>query len=102
MTSLLHAITLRWRLALLSAGLTFLVLCMFALFIGQSTASRIRGDFRNEMDTAVTNLLHTKLPVTYRDGQWTINQSVAQLYGTYAASNEAVIRVLYPNGTAAA
>jgi two-component system, OmpR family, sensor kinase len=101
-SSVLHAMTLRWRLALLSAGLTFLVLCMFALFIGQSTASRIRGDFRNEMNTAVTNLLHTKLPVTYRDGQWTIDQSVAQLYGTYAASNEAVIRVLYPNGTAAA
>jgi signal transduction histidine kinase len=102
MTSLLHAMTLRWRLALLSAGLTFLVLCMFALFIGQSTASRIRSDFRHEMDRAVSTLLQSKLPVSYRDGRWTIERSTVRAYGTYAAPNEAVIRILYPNGDAAA
>jgi two-component system, OmpR family, sensor kinase len=95
MTSLLHAMTLRWRLALLSAGLTFLVLCMFALFIGQSTASRIRGDFRNEMNTAINNLLANRLPISYNDGNATIPESTVR---TYAAPNEAVIRVLFQKG----
>jgi signal transduction histidine kinase len=88
--------TLRWRLALLSAGLTFLVLCMFALFIGQSTASRIRSDFRHEMDQAVDNLLRQQnLPVSYRNNRPTIDKSTVR---TYAAVNDAVIRVLLPNG----
>jgi two-component system, OmpR family, sensor kinase len=95
MTSVFHAMTLRWRLALLSAGLTFLVLCMFALFIGQSTASRIRSDFRHEMDQAVDNLRSQNLPVTYRNNKATIDQSTVR---TYAAPNEAVIRVLLPSG----
>jgi two-component system OmpR family sensor kinase len=96
MTSVLHAMTLRWRLALLSSGLTFLVLCMFALFIGQSTASRIRGDFRHEMNQAMNNLLRSQqLPVTYRNGRFTIDPSTVR---TYAAPNEAVIRILDPNG----
>jgi hypothetical protein len=96
MTSLLHAMTLRWRLALLSAGLTFLVLCIFALFIGQSTASRIRGDFRKEMRQAMDNLLRSQqLPVSYRNGHATIEGSTVRIY---AAPNEAVIRVLFPSG----
>jgi two-component system OmpR family sensor kinase len=95
MTSLLHALTLRWRLALLSAGLTFIVLCVFALFIGQLTASRIRSDFRHEMGTAVNNLLANRLPISYNNGNATIPQSLVR---TYAAPNEAVIRVLLPTG----
>ena len=57
MMSLLRSMTLRWRLAALSAGLTFMVLCVFAIVIGQTTASRIRSDFRNEMTQAVDKLL---------------------------------------------
>jgi two-component system OmpR family sensor kinase len=96
MTSVLHSMTLRWRLALLSAGLTFLVLCMFALFIGQSTASRIRGDFRNEMSTAINNLLGAdSLDISYKDGHATIPGSTVS---NYAAPNEAVIRVLSTHG----
>jgi two-component system OmpR family sensor kinase len=97
MSSLLHSVTLRWRLALLSAGLTFLVLCAFALFIGQSTASRIRSDFRHEVGTAADNLLRSKLPISYKNGHATIPQSVVR---AYAAPNEAVIRVLSPSGLA--
>ena len=67
MSTLLHSMTLRWRLAALAAGLTFLVLCGFALVIGQLTASRIRSDFRNEMSTAVANL-STNVRIIY-DGQ---------------------------------
>jgi signal transduction histidine kinase len=97
--TLLRSMTLRWRLAVLSAGLTFFVLCMFALFIGQSTASRIRSDFRHETRQAMDNLLRSKLPVSYRNGRFTIDPSTVR---TYAAPNEAVIRILYPNGAPAA
>ena len=97
MRSLLHSMTLRWRLAALSAGLTFLVLCGFATVIGQTTASRIRSDFRHEMDQAVTNLLRDQLPLNYSydTNSATIPESIVRLY---AAPNQAVIRVLYANG----
>jgi signal transduction histidine kinase len=95
MSALLHSMTLRWRLAGLAAGLTFLVLCAFALVIGQLTASRIRSDFRHEMSTAVNNLLSNGLPIRYDNGNATIPESLVR---TYAAPNQAVIRVLFKNG----
>ncbi|MET0604581.1 MAG: HAMP domain-containing sensor histidine kinase, partial [Baekduia sp.] len=95
MSTLLHSMTLRWRLAALAAGLTFLVLCGFALVIGQLTASRIRSDFRNEMSAAVSNL-STNVRIIY-DGQG--GPKIApNVVATYAAANRAVIRVVRPNG----
>jgi two-component system OmpR family sensor kinase len=94
MSALLHSMTLRWRLATLAAGLTFLVLCGFALVIGQLTASRIRSDFRNETSTAVSNLL-SNLAIKYENDRATIPESLVR---TYAAPNQAVIRVLFQNG----
>jgi signal transduction histidine kinase len=93
MTSLLHSMTIRWRLAALSAGLTFIVLCGFALVIGQLTASRIRGDFRKEMTTAVNNL-GDRLSIRFINGEPKIAPS---LVAAYAASNRAVIRVVLAN-----
>jgi two-component system OmpR family sensor kinase len=97
----LHAVTLRWRLALLSSGLTFLVLCVFALVIGQLTASRIRSDFRNEMNTAVAKLASAnRIPVKLSGNRTIIPQSTVS---TFAAANDAVIRILYQSdGTLAA
>jgi two-component system OmpR family sensor kinase len=94
MSALLHSMTLRWRLATLAAGLTFLVLCGFALVIGQLTASRIRSDFRNEMSTAVANL-STNVRIIY-DGQGP--KIAPSVVATYAAANHAAIRVVRPNG----
>ena len=56
MRPLLGSLSIRWRLALLSAGLTFIVLCCFGLVIGHLTAARIRSDFNNEMAAAVDDL----------------------------------------------
>jgi two-component system OmpR family sensor kinase len=97
MTSLLRSMTLRWRLAALSGGLTFLVLCVFAVVIGQTTASRIRSDFRHEVEQATTNLLRTSIPVRYDydSNKTTIPSSVVR---TYAAPNQAVIRILDRSG----
>ena len=89
MGSLLHAMSIRWRLALLSAALTFLVLCAFALVIGQLTASRIRNDFNNEMAAAVDDL-RDRLQLTFVDGQAVILTNLAD----YAGSAHAVVRVI--------
>ncbi|HMJ37514.1 MAG TPA: HAMP domain-containing sensor histidine kinase [Baekduia sp.] len=93
MRALLSTLSIRWRLALLSAGLTFVVLCAFAVVIGQLTASGIRSDFRKEMTTAVVNL-RDRLDFQFVNGR---PQIAAPLVTTYAASNRAVIRVVLPN-----
>jgi two-component system OmpR family sensor kinase len=94
MRSLIRSLSIRWRLALLSAGLTFVVLCAFAVLIGQLTASRIRSDFRHEMSAAVSNL-SANVRIVYDGDQARIAPSVV---ATYAAANHAVIRVVRPNG----
>ena len=53
---MLEGIPIRWRLALLSAGLTLVILSGFAVVIGQLTSSRVRSDFNNELAAAVDDL----------------------------------------------
>ena len=53
---MLEGIPIRWRLALLSAGLTLVILSGFAVVIGQVTSSRVRSDFNNEEAAAVDDL----------------------------------------------
>ncbi len=43
-------LSIRWRLASISALLTFAILCTFALLIGELTAGRIRSDFMNRIE----------------------------------------------------
>lgn len=52
----LDRLSIRWRLALTSAGLTLLILSVFALVVAQLTASRVRSDFQNELAAAVDKL----------------------------------------------
>lgn len=94
MIKFLRSLSLRWRLALLSAGLTFAVLCVFALAIGQLTVDRIRDDFRGELRSSVVNLAQ-QLTITYRYGRANIDPATVQ---AYAASSSAVIRVVAPGG----
>jgi len=95
MRSLVRSRSIRWRLALLSAGLTFVVLCAFAILIGQLTASRLRSDFRHEMSAAVSNLSNN-VRIIY-DGQ-SAPRIAPSVVSTYAAPNHAAIRVVRPNG----
>jgi signal transduction histidine kinase len=85
----LRALSIRWRLAVLTAGLTFLVLCGFAVVIGQLTASRIRSDFNNEMAATVDDL-RDRLVIDIQGGHPKIRTGL----NTYAAAQHAVIRVL--------
>jgi signal transduction histidine kinase len=91
----LRSLSIRWRLSVLSAGITFIVLCCFAVVIGQVTSSRIRSDFNNEMAAAVDDL-RDRLAIDFVKGRPAIPFDLA----TYAAANHAVIRVLErPSGT---
>jgi len=92
----LSRIPLRWRLSLLSGGLTFLVLCVFAILIGQVTANRIRGDLNSEMERVFEQLQVSEFPITQVEGRTTIDPNVLR---TYATSSGSELRILYSDGS---
>jgi signal transduction histidine kinase len=53
---LFERIPVRWRIALTTAGLTLLILVVFALVLGQVVGNRIRSDFRSELRNAARSL----------------------------------------------
>jgi signal transduction histidine kinase len=53
---LFERIPVRWRIALTTAGLTLLILVIFALVLGQVVGDRIRSDFRDELLSATRSL----------------------------------------------
>ena len=92
---MLGRLSIRWRLAGISAALTFAILCGFAYVIGELTARRIRSDFTNQV-IATTDDLAARLDV-----QITLNRrvkSVSPKLSDYAAPDRAVIRVLTQGG----
>jgi len=85
----LERFSIRWRLALISAGLTFVILCAFAVVIGQLTDERVRSDFRNETENAATNLADQLSIAISATGRVVVNPPL----DIYAAPNNAVIRL---------
>ena len=53
---LFERIPVRWRIAITTAGLTFLILVIFAVVLGQVVGNRIRSDFRAELNSAGRSL----------------------------------------------
>jgi two-component system, OmpR family, sensor kinase len=53
---LFERIPVRWRIAVTTAGLTLLILVIFALVLGQVVGNRIRSDFRSELTSAARSL----------------------------------------------
>jgi two-component system, OmpR family, sensor kinase len=90
----LEGVPIRWRLALLSAGLTLVILSGFALVIGQVTSSRVRSDFNNEEAAAVDDLSDRITFEMTTDGPTLVRPDLDE----YAASNKAVIRILQTSG----
>jgi signal transduction histidine kinase len=58
----LGSLSIRWRLALTSAGLTFAILLLFALVVAAFTGRRLASDFDNDL-RATTADLQQKIPV---------------------------------------
>ncbi len=56
LTRRLDALPIRWRLAVTSAGLTFVILLAFAVVIGMFTANRLRSDFDNDLRATAAEL----------------------------------------------
>lgn len=46
----------RWRIALVSAGLTFVILLVFAAVVGRLAEDRLIKDFRNELEATASEL----------------------------------------------
>jgi two-component system, OmpR family, sensor kinase len=53
---LFERIPVRWRIAVTTAGLTLLILVIFAVVLGQVVGNRIRSDFRDELRSAGRSL----------------------------------------------
>ena len=94
---MLEGVPIRWRLALLSAGLTLVILSAFAVVIGQVTSSRVRSDFNNELAAAVDNLSdRVKLVCDVRVGKCAAGGPDLRDFG---AAGNATIRLLLADGT---
>ena len=96
MSSVLDRIPIRWRLALVSSALTLVILAAFALVIGQVTASKVRSDFNNQLAAAVDDL-SDRFSFTSERYSGDIDLAGPDL-DVYAASNDAVIRVIQRDG----
>ncbi len=53
---LFERIPVRWRIAITTAGLTLLILVLFAVVLGRIVGDRIRSDFREELRGAARSL----------------------------------------------
>jgi two-component system, OmpR family, sensor kinase len=94
----LERLSIRWRLALISAGLTCVILCAFAIGVGEATTSRIRSDFRNQLVAASDDLKNRlEISVNVESGRVT---RIQPNLDAYAGAEHAVIRILNDrNGT---
>jgi signal transduction histidine kinase len=91
----LDRVSIRWRLALTSAALTFAILCAFAIAVGQLTQSRIRQDFRDQLASASEGLRRQiVIEIDGNGGQPHVRPNLE----AYAAPENAAIRVLTYGG----
>ncbi len=97
---MLDRLSIRWRLALISSLLTFVILGVFAVVIGETTTRRIRSDFNNQL-TATSDTLREELKLEFVPvgfpSQYTIGRTDPPL-DTFAAPEHAVIRILNQAG----
>ncbi len=87
--------SIRWRLAGISAALTFAILCGFALVIGELTAQRVRSDFTNQIVRTNDDLaarLDVQLNLANRI------RSIRPNLGDYATDRAAVRLLSSPGG----
>jgi two-component system OmpR family sensor kinase len=97
-SALFDRLPIRTRLAVTSALLTFVILCVFALLVGSLTVHRIRSDFDREVtDSAVglAGVLQVKVKGSYTEGFHIYTEPNLD---AYAAPAHAAIRVLTPAG----
>lgn len=93
---MLNRLSIRWKLALTSAALTFAILCAFAAVVGKLTERQIKQDFTDQLATAANTLAdRMKIEVDLATGRIKVTPNV----DSYALPERAVIRVLRPSGS---
>lgn len=93
---MLERYPIRWRLASISALLTFVILSVFAAVVGELTVRRIRSDFDNQLVVSADNLAQ-QLRITGTDTDTGIAVRVSPKLDQVAAVDNATIRILTPS-----
>ena len=95
----LRGLSVRWRLALTSAGLTFAILLLFAVVIGFFTADRLRSDFDNDLRVTAADL-EQRIPVSQPifEPPEIFGSDVLDAIVDVAATGDATMRIVEPDG----
>ena len=97
LTAAFDRLPIRTRLAGVSALLTFIILCAFAVTIGSLTVRRIRSDFYREVETTAQQL-PKQLSIRVNPTTYKIESIVPPLEDLITPPHGAVIRVLTLGG----
>jgi two-component system OmpR family sensor kinase len=88
----------RWRLAAVSAVLTFLILVIFALVVGRLTSSRLHNDFNDDLSRSASQLgAEARFGVNVYSGQQRLDFTHA--LRDMAPTSNAALRVVDRTGT---
>jgi two-component system, OmpR family, sensor kinase len=93
-----RSLPIRWRLAGGSAVLTFVILAGFAAIVGVLTTRQVRGQFNDEVTSAVDQLTH-KLQLSWSSGgTGLLNCDSTVGLSDYASAEHAQIRIFNDAG----
>jgi signal transduction histidine kinase len=92
---MLRSLSIRWRLAVISSALTFVILCGFAAVVGELTSRRIHDDFNDQLQSAVEDL-RGRIVISVDDSGRVTGFGPNLVH--YAGPEHAVIRVLTISG----
>jgi two-component system, OmpR family, sensor kinase len=95
-----NRLPIRWRLAATSAGLTFVILAIFAIVSGAFTAERLRSDFDNDLATRADDLQdRIRVARDFPSGRVILEQDdLVQIIVQVAASGDGAVRVIDTEG----
>jgi two-component system OmpR family sensor kinase len=85
------------KLAVVSAALTFVILCLFAVVIGTLTEQRIRDNFDDDLRATASDLQNSLTPELNPDGSYALDPDDRQLL-TASGTGDAEVRVLTRRG----
>lgn len=94
-----NTLPIRWRLALVIATVTTLVLVVFAVIVGTTTSARLRSDFQQNVQRSAADLAErvTVRFVPSADGDQRADLRGISL-GTYARGGGGIVRVVAETG----
>ena len=84
----------RWRLAITSAGLTFVILLLFSVLVEVVTVSRVRSDFANDLRASAQRLADQMRVIRTLDSDQTQLSPTSRNAIPAAIAGGSVIRIL--------